>query len=259
MSEPTAEAGLFAKIAAVMGEVGRVEKRGRNTFQNYDYVTEADLVEAVREKLAHKNVALIPSLASVHERPYTTSGNKESVVTTAHVSFTFVDGDSGAMFKADWAGQGDDPADKGLYSAYTGALKYFLMKTFLIPTGDDPEGREGTDERSQDRASSGPRRSNSRTAGKPSDAQLALVKTMVQKKKPTLDQLKVILREIGSDADPNVAGWSEKLTAGREGTASLLITYLKEKPLPSLEHPSDLPDDGFEEAPKQEGEEVPFA
>jgi hypothetical protein len=98
-----------------------------------------------------------------------------------------------------------------------------------------------------------------RPSGKPSDAQIALVKTMVQKKKPSLDQLQVILKEIGADVDPNVAGWSEKLTAGREGTASLLITYLKEKPLPSLEHPSDLSNDGFEEAPKQEGEEVPFA
>jgi hypothetical protein len=102
-------------------------------------------------------------------------------------------------------------------------------------------------------------RANTRSAGKPSDAQIALVKTMVQKKKPSLDQLGVILKEIGADVDPNVAGWSEKLTAGREGTASLLITYLKEKPLPSVEHPSDVPDDGFEEAPKQEGEEVPFA
>ncbi len=38
-----------------------------------------------------------------------------------------------------WVGQGLDNADKGYYKAYTGAVKYFLMKTFMISTGDDPE------------------------------------------------------------------------------------------------------------------------
>ena len=55
------------------------------------------------------------------------------------------------MHKAEWAGSGDDPADKGLYSAYTGAVKYFLMKAFLIPTGDDPEADEGTDKRAAEK------------------------------------------------------------------------------------------------------------
>ena len=49
-------------------------------------------------------------------------------------------------------GAGDDGADKGLYKAYTGAVKYFLMKTFLIPTGDDPEADTKADERAASRA-----------------------------------------------------------------------------------------------------------
>jgi hypothetical protein len=146
----TDEAGLFRKIAEVMGEVGYVEKRGRNTFHNYDYVTEADLVDAVRGKLAERKVALIPSVESIAERTYQAKG-KESVVTTVTVAFTFLDGETGATFKASWSGQGDDTADKGLYKAYTGALKYFLMKTFLVPTGDDPESDSKTDERAADR------------------------------------------------------------------------------------------------------------
>ena len=28
---------------------------------------------------------------------------------------------------------------KGLYKAFTGSMKYFLMKNFLVATGDDPE------------------------------------------------------------------------------------------------------------------------
>jgi hypothetical protein len=38
--------------------------------------------------------------------------------------------------------------DKGVYKALTGSEKYFLMKAFLIPTGDDPE-KESKDERKE--------------------------------------------------------------------------------------------------------------
>jgi len=132
-------AGLYKKLAEVMGEVGRVAKNGKNTFHKYDYVTEADLVDAVRSKLADRNVILIPSVEGVEERTITTDRGKASTVTTVRVAFTFCDGDTGATHRAEWAGAGDDSADKGIYKAYTGALKYFLMKSFLIATGDDPE------------------------------------------------------------------------------------------------------------------------
>lgn len=129
---------LYAKLAQVTAEVGYVQKRGYNDFHKYAYVTEADLVDAVREKLAARNVILIPSAPSV---------TREGNLTTVTMSFTFCDGDSNQTLTAEWAGTGEDKGDKGLYKAYTGAVKYFLMKTFLIPTGDDPEGDTGTDRR----------------------------------------------------------------------------------------------------------------
>lgn len=135
----TGSMSLYSKLAAVMSEIGYVEKRGRNEFHGYNYATEADLADAVRSKLAERNVMLIPSLTNVNERAIKTAKGKDSTLTTARISFTFCDGDSGQTHTADWAGAGDDPADKGLYKAMTGAAKYFLMKSFLIPTGDDPE------------------------------------------------------------------------------------------------------------------------
>lgn len=144
----TPKPSLYAKLAEVMREIGYVEKRGFNDFHKYAYVTEADLVDAVRAKLAERNVVVIPSLSGIDERGVTNAKGKASTITTARVAFTFCDGDSGQTHTAEWAGAGDDPADKGLYKAYTGAVKYFLMKSFLIPTGDDPEADSGTDERS---------------------------------------------------------------------------------------------------------------
>jgi hypothetical protein len=41
----------------------------------------------------------------------------------------------------EWRGSGQDEGEKGLYQAYTGGLKYFLLDLFLLPTFDDPEKR----------------------------------------------------------------------------------------------------------------------
>jgi hypothetical protein len=143
---------LYAKLAQVMAEIGYVEKRGHNSFHGYKYVTEADLVDAVRSKLAARNIVVIPSLTGIDERAIKTAKGKDSTITTARIAFTFCDGDSGQTHTAEWAGAGDDPADKGLYKAMTGAAKYFLMKSFLIPTGDDPEADAGTDQRAAESA-----------------------------------------------------------------------------------------------------------
>jgi hypothetical protein len=172
------DASLYSKIAKVMGEVGRVEKRGFNDFHKYAYATEADLVEAVREKLS------------------------------------------------------------AAYKAMTGALKYFLMKTFLIPTGDDPEADTGSDARSAGRRPG--RTADGVTA---SEKQVKYVEKLVKEKRVTVPQLNFMLREIGSGLTVE-EGWSKKLTAGREGSASQLIEWLTKRPLPDTEHPSDVPSDG---------------
>lgn len=129
---------LFSKLAGVMGAVGHVPKRGRNAFHKYDYVMEADLVDAVRNKLAEVNVVLFTSVEQV---------TREGTLTTIQAKFTFADGDSGETYTVAGAGQGEDKGDKGVYKAITGAVKYMIMKNFLIPTGDDPEADEETDKR----------------------------------------------------------------------------------------------------------------
>jgi hypothetical protein len=140
MTEPEHKptAGLYAKLAEVMALVGRIEKRGYNDFHKYNYATESDIVEAVRMGLAERSVMIIPSVREVRH---------EGTLTTALMVFTLVDGGTGECAHHDWAGTGDDKGDKGLYKAMTGALKYFLLKTFLMPTGDDPEADEATDKR----------------------------------------------------------------------------------------------------------------
>lgn len=150
----TAQNGLYAKLAEVTAELGYVAKDGKNDFQNYRYTSAEALLAAIRGPLSSRGVVLMPSLTALSEREYVTSKGKASIITTAHVKFTFVDGESGQTHECEWAGEGDDPADKGLGKAYTNAIKTFARAQFLIPQGDDPEADKSTDERAADRAPS---------------------------------------------------------------------------------------------------------
>lgn len=146
----TAKNPLVAKLAIILGEIGKVPKSGHNSFHNYDYVTENDLVWAVRDKLAQAGIFVFSSIEEqevqiISDGP--AENPKRSVLTTIKTKHTFVDGDSGETFSVYGAGQGSDVGDKGGYKASTGAMKYFLYKCFMIPTGDDPEADERVDQR----------------------------------------------------------------------------------------------------------------
>jgi hypothetical protein len=138
---------LAGKLAEVMASVDRIPKNGRNTFHNYDYATEADIVSAIRLELAQRSVVLLPAVTGSTREPV---GEKGQVLTHLSMEFTFFDGESGESITRPWLGAGTDKEDKGAYKAMTGGEKYFLLKTFLIPTGDDPEA-EGAEKPSQTR------------------------------------------------------------------------------------------------------------
>lgn len=251
---------LFHKIAAVVKQVEGVEKKGHNDHFHYDYATAEDVLRAIRGPLADKHVALFCSVQAIDERAYKTSGGKESVITTVHVDFTFADGDTGEMFKCSWAGQGDDPADKGLGKAYTNAVKTFLRQTFLLPQGDDPEADTSTDKRAAERAGSSSRRQSS-GAPKPSDKQKDLLKRLISQKGVNVAQLLAILSDLGVDGDID-EGWVDRLTGGREGQMSQLIDRLMTGDIPAVESMRTPETDVPGEAPvhpKQDGEEFPRA
>jgi len=130
---------LTRKLAEIMEAVKRVPKRGRNAFHGYQYATEADIADVVREELSSRQVVLYSAIDAVETRVDTGESGKPSNFVTVSMTFTIIDGESGEERAFKWAGAGQDRGEKGLYKAITGAEKYFLLKLFLIPTGDDPE------------------------------------------------------------------------------------------------------------------------
>lgn len=137
---------LAVKLAKILAEIGKVPKSGHNAFHKYDYVTENDLVYAVRDKLSAAGIFVFTSTEK-QEVQIIKEEDKTWALTTVTTRHTFVDAESGEEFSVLSQGQGADNGDKGGYKATTGAMKYFLYKCFMIPTGDDPEADEKTDQR----------------------------------------------------------------------------------------------------------------
>ncbi len=131
---------LVKKLVEVMACIDRIPKSGHNSFHNYDYTTEADVLEAVRGELAKRCVFIVPSVIDSKE---TAVGEKGQRVFTLRMRLTAHDGESGEKLEWEMYGQGSDSLDKGAFKAITGAMKYGLLKPFLVPTGDDPERDEG--------------------------------------------------------------------------------------------------------------------
>ena len=125
--DPTALASLFAKLSRAMGRLERLPKNGHNAHFNYDYVTDADVADAVRSALAVEGIAFLANMRDVQ------SDGKRTVV---QFEFTFADGESGATWTCHWQGEAMDSQDKGTAKAATSGLKYFLLKNFLLSTGD---------------------------------------------------------------------------------------------------------------------------
>lgn len=136
---------LLKAIHAVMGEVDYVQKTEKNQYQGYSYANELALLSNLRPALLKHGLVICPSLDSVGDW-CDTNGNTHIVM-----CFTIYHVETGENLSCRIPAAGNDlyrsgkVGDKGIYSALTGATKYFLFKTFLLPTGDDPESRKETD------------------------------------------------------------------------------------------------------------------
>src|SRR5215469_4167480 len=133
---------LVRKLCEAGAAVGWIQKGGRNEFHRYNYATEADIVSKLRVELYKRQVFIFPHIIRNERVPIeieSMKGIRKTALTHVDIEWTFVDGESGERWTVMVPGIGEDSVDKGLYKAFTGSEKYLLMKSFLLPTGDDPE------------------------------------------------------------------------------------------------------------------------
>ena len=127
--------GLAGKLARVMGGVSRIKKSGFNQHFKYAFATDADVSDEVRSLLSDEGVAFLPSMDGFED---VRSDGKNHLI---RVWFTmrFLDGVTGEELTCKWCSEAIDGQDKALNKAATAAVKYFLLKTFLISTGNEPD------------------------------------------------------------------------------------------------------------------------
>jgi outer membrane biosynthesis protein TonB len=124
------KAKLASKKNEVLRAAGAIKKSGYNAEHNYHFAREADLNDELRELLYENKLSFDSRVLETRK-----NGN----ITFLKMLITWTDCETGFFEEHEWLGNAFDTVDKGIYKSYTGGIKYFLMKQFLISTHDDPE------------------------------------------------------------------------------------------------------------------------
>ena len=143
---------LAHALQGVMNDVGNVQPTGKNQHFGYTYLSEGDLLNALRPAVVKHGLVLLP--VGVEQKVSTwapTGKGKPQWVTDVKVTYRLVHAESGESVDLVMHGSGIDSEDKGLYKALTGCLKYLVRQLLLIPTGDDPDHAPQQRQRQQER------------------------------------------------------------------------------------------------------------
>lgn len=144
MNNEPGNAKLFSKMALVMGRVRTLEKTGYNKFDKYDYVTADAIATQVGSAMADVGLAFFPSIVDVKTEDYATKAGGSNFRTVVHMQMTIACSETGAAWTSDWFGEAIDRSDKSISKAAVSAVKYFLLKTFLLAGGDEEDADAGS-------------------------------------------------------------------------------------------------------------------
>lgn len=124
------------KLRKALKLKGVLVRKGKNTYDDYKYFSEAQYKELFTELLADNELEL-----KFTELDYTMFEGSAKMTNgrMPRLRFSLIDCETGFYENTDITGEGMDKGDKAGYKAYTGALKYYLANTFMVATGDDVE------------------------------------------------------------------------------------------------------------------------
>lgn len=140
-TQQVAPQGLAAKLMILREKMNSFtwEKDGKNRHQSYEYITEKQYKNNFKVALA---AAGLDFKSSILEYQFIPQISDKMNMVIAKFQFEIIDRETDEREIYQAFGSGADTGDKGLYKAYTGAIKYFLANNYLVAEGNDPENDE---------------------------------------------------------------------------------------------------------------------
>jgi hypothetical protein len=124
------------KLVQILESLEAVPKKGYNKHQDYYYTREVDVLEVLKKELVSKKIILLTSskLAAISQKTKESKDGSKitEFVTSVETTHVFVDAETGHELSITSVGSGYDSTDKGAAKAITSAVKYALLKTFMI-------------------------------------------------------------------------------------------------------------------------------
>lgn len=139
---------IYGRMAKIMREVSHIDKRQKNTSQNFMYRGIDDIMNELHSVFSDNEVFIIPEVIDysvnekITEKEY--NGKKTTSIlyyTRARVKYHFTTTDGSEIVTTN-VGEAMDSGDKSMNKAMSIALKYALLQMLLIPTQEDkdPDG-----------------------------------------------------------------------------------------------------------------------
>lgn len=133
---------VYQKINEVMKRIEYLTKDDQVNFgtTRYKAISEEKVTTAVRNELVKVGLVIIPIKQDINVVELMRSEKSVNQRTDVNVVYRIQNiDDSEDYIEASSSGSGVDTQDKGVGKAMTYAYKYLLLRTFAIPTGEDPD------------------------------------------------------------------------------------------------------------------------
>lgn len=133
---------IFEKINAVMKEIEYLTKDDKVEFgtTKYKAISEEKVTTAVRNELVKQGIVILPVEQQSENKELIRTDKSVNMLTSVHVKYRIQNiEDVNDYIEVESNGTGVDTQDKGIGKAMTYAYKYMLLRTFAIPTGEDPD------------------------------------------------------------------------------------------------------------------------
>lgn len=133
---------IFQKISEVMKAIEYLTKDDKVEFgtTKYKAISEEKVTTTVRKELVKQGIVIIPIMQESTVTELIRTEKSVNQRADVHTKYRIQNiNDVNDYIEVESNGSGVDTQDKAVGKAMTYAYKYMLLRTFAIPTGEDPD------------------------------------------------------------------------------------------------------------------------